>query len=111
MKLKLFATAILALLMYACGSNPPKTQISTTKPDTVQVPPRMASPNESPTMSEVAVEGRMLFENKCGTCHKLYSPTDYSKQDWPPILLRMQIKARISDADMSKINSYVYANL
>jgi cytochrome c5 len=111
MKLKVCALAFLAVLMYSCGSNPPKTQVSTTKPDPVQVPPKMESPNESPTMSEVVSEGKILYDNKCGTCHKLFAPSDYSKQDWPPILLRMQIKARINDADMAKINSYVYANL
>jgi cytochrome c5 len=110
MKLKTIAAASIAMLLYSCGSNAPKTQVSTLKPDTVQVPPRMASPNES-TMSPMVAEGKIMYENKCANCHKLFAPTDFSKEDWPPILLRMQVKAKISDEDMAKINNYVYASL
>jgi len=113
MKLKVFALAIVAILIYSCGSSKdaPKVTVGAQKPDTVQVPEKVASPNESPTMSTVVAEGKILYENKCAACHRLFSPSEYSKEDWPPILLRMQKKAHIEDADMAKINSYVYANL
>jgi len=59
----------------------------------------------------MVAEGKIMYENKCANCHKLFAPTDFSKEDWPPILLRMQVKAKISDEDMAKVNNYVYANL
>ena len=110
MKLKTIAAAFIAMLLYSCGSNPPKTSVGAQTPDVVQVPPRMASPNES-TMSPMVAEGKIMYENKCANCHKLFAPTDFSKEEWPSILLRMQVKAKISDEDMAKINNYVYANL
>lgn len=107
MKLKIITAAIFAILLYSCA---PKVNVTAMQPDPVQVPPKIASPNEAPVSEDVAA-GKMLYDNKCGNCHKLFAPADFSKEDWGPILTRMQKKAGLGDVDMAKINSYIFYNL
>jgi cytochrome c5 len=107
MKTKIIALAVIGLLIFSCKS---KVAVGTTQPDTVQVPPKVASPNEKPISEELAV-GRTMYEANCAKCHKLFAPTDYSKEAWGPILVRMQKKAHLEDAEMAKINNYIFSEL
>jgi cytochrome c5 len=107
MKSKLFAAALVVLL-FSCS---PKVAVTAQKPDPVQVPPKIASPNEATVSTEKYPEGKILYEGRCAQCHKLFAPTAYSKENWAPILVRMQKKAHIEDADMAQINNYIYSHL
>jgi len=111
MKSKLFAVAIF-IFLFSCAEKvaSPKVTVSAQKPDPVQVPPKMASANEAPAATDLAA-GKMLYDNNCAKCHKLFAPTAYSKEAWEPILVRMQKKARIDDADMAQIHNYIFSNL
>lgn len=101
-----FLAAAAVILLFSCA---PKVAVTAQKPDPVQVPPKMASPNEAP-MTELAV-GKSLYENNCAKCHKLFEPTAYSKENWGPILIRMQKKAHLEDSDMALISKYIYSYL
>lgn len=72
------------------------------------------SPKVVPQVSEVKnvlspemVEGKMLYENNCAKCHKLYDTKQFTAEEWTPIVLRMQKKTRIDDATRDKIYAYV----
>lgn len=52
-------------------------------------------------------EGKMLFQNNCAKCHNLKNPNKYTPEEWRPILMRMQKKAKISDEEREKIYHYV----
>lgn len=107
MKSRIIAAAAIVLL-FSCS---PKVAVTAQKPDPVQVPPKMESPNEATASTEKYPEGKILYENNCAKCHKLFAPTDYSSQNWGPILVRMQKKAHLEDADMAQINNYIYSHL
>jgi len=62
-------------------------------------------------MTEALSQGKDLFDNNCGKCHRLYEATEFSKQDWAPILVEMQKKAHLNDAEMASITDYIYAQL
>jgi cytochrome c5 len=111
MKSKLFAIAIF-IFLFSCAEKvaSPKVTISAQKPDPVQVPPKVASANEGPMSADLAA-GRMLYENNCAKCHRLFGPKEYSQENWGPILVVMQKKAHLGDADMAKITNYIYSNL
>lgn len=89
MKIKLFATATIGLILFSCS-------------------PKVAQPvaTEAPLSPELAA-GKMLYENNCGKCHKLYNAKDFSSENWKPILAKMQKKAKISDEDREKIYAYL----
>lgn len=67
---------------------------------------------ETKTVADVAVlpelaEGKSLYENNCAKCHKLFNPKDFSAEEWKPIVLKMQKKAKIDDATREKIYAYL----
>lgn len=62
-------------------------------------------------MTAALTEGKDLYENNCSKCHKLFEATEYSKVDWAPILVEMQKKAHLDDAQMASISNYIYAQL
>ncbi len=63
--------------------------------------------DKSIVMTAALAEGKNLFENNCAKCHKLYNPSDYSAEQWTPIVLRMQKQAKIQDAEREKIYNYL----
>lgn len=62
------------------------------------------------TPEEIA-QGKTLYENNCAKCHKLFAPADFTQKKWEPILARMQKKARMDDAQMTVISSYITSEL
>jgi len=70
--------------------------------------PQMPSPPKEGSAVRIA-EGKGLFEQNCGKCHKLFSPTAFTQTEWEPILKRMQPKARLDDQQMDLVREYVYS--
>lgn len=95
MKLRIAAWAVIGMVLYSCS--PAKTA-----PAETPVPPKTLSP-------ELA-EGKNLYENNCARCHKLYDRREYTAEQWTPILMRMQKKAKIGDAEREKIYKYLTMN-
>jgi len=54
--------------------------------------------------------GKTLYENSCVRCHKLNTPNEYTSQEWPVIVNRMQPKARITDQQKTIILRYLLAD-
>lgn len=109
MKLKIIGFAILSITAFSCAS---KATVTTNAPtqETKEVsltPTKSVSPMPMPTV----VEGKSLYENNCAKCHKLFEPKEFSKEDWAPILVRMQKKAHLDDAQMIGISNYISSQL
>ncbi len=56
-------------------------------------------------------ESKILYENSCNKCHKLYAPTDYKKSEWPSILNSMQSKARLNDNQITGLLNYINSQI
>ena len=56
------------------------------------------------------VQGKTIYEAKCGKCHDLPKPLSYSKEKWQPIMTSMAEKAKISDEDKELVYNYVTMN-
>ena len=95
-KLRIIAVVILGIFIYSCS---PKI-IAPVTPEVkkVELTPELAA-------------GKTLYENNCARCHKLYSPTILSQEDWKPVLVRMQRKAKLDDVEMVEISNYIYSQL
>lgn len=95
MKTKILAVALFAIVLYSCGGSKSTTPV--VEPKKVELTADLA-------------EGKSLYENNCAKCHDLYKPKDFNAEQWKPILLSMQKKAKISDEQREKIYSYLTAN-
>ncbi|HMI06706.1 MAG TPA: cytochrome c [Flavobacterium sp.] len=108
---KLIAVLVLGTIVFACGA--PKVAVTAMQPDPVQVPVKIASPAEDgpKPLAFALEEGKSLYENDCAKCHGLYKPTDFTREEWGPIMAKMQIKARITDEETASIYNYILSGL
>ncbi|BCY28764.1 cytochrome c [Flavobacterium okayamense] len=95
MKTKLLSTIAIAALLASCSSS--KKTVEATEAKQIKLTPELA-------------EGKTLFENNCGKCHKLFSPDDFTKEEWEPIVSRMQKKAKITDEQRDLVYNYLVMN-
>ena len=102
MKLKFIGLTVLSLVVFACAS---KSAVATAPPP----PPEAPAPAK--VLTAEAAAGKDLYQNNCAKCHKLFAPSEFSKEDWGPILVRMQPKARLDDSQMANISNYIYSQL
>lgn len=91
---------VLSLLAVASGCSKPEAP----KPE--------APKSEAPASSaSAAMEGKALFEQKCGACHGLERATvrKESKEKWVAVVREMQGKKKdwISDAEADKIAEFL----
>jgi hypothetical protein len=51
-----------------------------------------------------------LFQQRCGNCHDLPKPTDYSDRDWPRVIAQMSGNAGLSEAQAQELLAWLRAN-
>lgn len=73
--------------------------------DTLQV--AMASQRWHGTTARDLEQGRNAYRERCSGCHSLYSPAQYTEQQWDTLLPVMQHKARTGDTERAQIEKYV----
>ena len=103
------ALSVLATIIYSCASksNVPTAEVKKeeTKKEVIVVKKEVV--RGATVMTPELAEGMALYENNCAKCHKLYSPKDFSAEEWKPIVARMQKKAHLGDIEGQKILNYV----
>lgn len=52
-------------------------------------------------------EGRELFASKCGGCHKLYSPDQFTAAEWDSLMSIMKNKAKLREEQKNKIYNWI----
>ncbi len=53
------------------------------------------------------VSGNQIFDMKCGKCHDLKKPADFTATEWIPIMDNMAKKAKLSAEEKEQVVSYV----
>lgn len=89
-------TTILALIVFivSCShKTTPSTSVVILKPD-----------------SPEAIAGKQVFTAKCGTCHELKDPADYTPKKWISIVNDMAPKAKLNATEKKNVLTYVQAN-
>lgn len=51
--------------------------------------------------------GRKLYVTKCGRCHKLYDPNNYSDADWREWMDKMSKKSRLKPDQKELLSRYI----
>lgn len=83
-----------ALLITAC--TPKSTAVATANTPSVTV-----------STAEQIAQGKMIFENSCKKCHKLYSPDDFTSVEWVGIMNAMAPKAKLSEQQHQWVYDYI----
>lgn len=102
MKAKILSLTAATLLLVSCST---KKTIANT--DTESPVKTVKTAELTPELTE----GKNLYENSCARCHKLYEPKKYSQEEWKPILVRMQKKAKVDDIQIASIANYIHSQL
>ena len=56
------------------------------------------------------VEGEKIFTTKCGRCHSLKAPANYTSNQWRPIMNDMAGKAKLTTDEKANVLAYVINN-
>ncbi|UAY52343.1 c-type cytochrome [Ferruginibacter albus] len=93
---KYFVALTLIAFVWSCS---PKTT-----PTTTTTTPAPAKPS-----GDVAA-GKETYEAKCGRCHGLPNPGDFTATKWPHIIDEMAPKAKLDGTETANVLAYVLAN-
>ena len=98
----------MVLVLVSCGG---KKTVTETPPPPPSPPAKEVSAKDLIFGDTALAEGKQLYDNNCAKCHKWYEPKQFSKEEWKPILVRMQKKAKLDDLKMASINNFIYSQL
>ncbi len=115
MKTKFIIGLFALALAYACTAKKaiaPKEEVTEVKEvrEVAEMPLEAAVEPVSKKLTITAAtlaEGKSMYEANCAKCHDLYNPKSFSAEEWTPIVMRMQKKAKISDEQREKIYAYL----
>ncbi len=91
MKKIIAVASFTALLLASCT---PKASTATT-------------PVASKSTAEQIAQGKSIFENSCGRCHKLPDPTSHTAVQWVGIMNWMAPKAKLTDEQHQWVYDYI----
>jgi len=55
-------------------------------------------------------QGRSMYARKCGRCHELFDPAEYSADDWPGYVKRYGPRAGLIAEDRATVIEYLQAS-
>jgi cytochrome c5 len=97
---KLLLTSAIALILAACAAK--KTTVAMTDADAT----RAAAKFPGATLLTLQ-QGKTMYEDNCGKCHGLKSPSAYNEEQWRKHVKRMAPKAKIDKPTEDLILQYV----
>lgn len=98
---KILIISIISILVYACSE---KTTSSVTKSSTI------IKTESASVTHEQFLNGKLVYEMKCGTCHKLKDPARGNMTQWTKWIDRMAPKAKLTEEEKNQVTAYVSVN-
>lgn len=71
--------------------------------------PTSADADRAGISTDHLMVGRTLYINKCGSCHNLHLPEQYTQKQWLKEMPEMQKKAKITEEESKQITSFLLA--
>ena len=111
---KLTIVLLFAAGVYSCAKKVTPTSTAKTEQPPVEAPappppPPVAAIAEKPS-SDLIASGQRVFETRCGKCHGLKNPGNYTQVRWVDLVNVMAPKARITDEEKAQVLAYVQHN-
>ena len=104
-------------VLFSCASKPIITDNIVVNKTEITVSPEVVKAEVVPVPSYMVMltkelyESKILYENSCSKCHKLYAPSDYKKSQWPSILYSMQENAKLNDIQIAGLLNYIHSQI
>jgi len=107
---KLLVLVIIAVTVISCHKKmTPSATVVTAPPAPVVVD--SAAVNKMNAMNTTMVAaGQQVFVAKCGKCHGLKDPANYTQERWVGLVNWMAPKAKATDEEKSQVLAYVQHN-
>jgi hypothetical protein len=103
MKKIIFVFIILVVAISACHK---KALPTITSRERESLPPATALTDIKPDLER----GKIIFTNRCGRCHALPEPAQFTITRWEGILKLMIPRARLNNEQGVHVSAYVKAN-
>lgn len=100
MKKYIYSLSLLGVIVYSCKTQTTAPTVSTTTSTTTA----------NLTKEEILQKGEMTFNQRCGRCHGLPTPSEHTTVDWQPIIAAMAPKAKLNADETNWVLAYVNAN-
>jgi hypothetical protein len=69
--------------------------------------PTLVEADRTGISTESLMQGRNTYVKHCGSCHNLYLPEQFTQKHWQKEFPEMQLKAKISDAEIQLISNFI----
>lgn len=94
MKKYLYTAVFVMSLVYSCTNQ--NTVNNQNKPTAIS--------------TEQLATAKTLYDARCGKCHDLPATTDYTQEEWKPIIEKMAPKAKLTEEETNWVLAYVNNN-
>ena len=106
MKKLMLLLIVIAIITIACNK---KAVPVITERRTQQTKPITPDPSLSNVIPDTSI-GKIVFINRCGRCHGLPEPNQFTSKRWDGILSYMIPRARLTDDQGIHVTAYLKAN-
>ena len=94
---KILSVSVLSLFVFLLDSCSPKTTPTKTTVETKE------NSDKNYTVVLNSSYGKEIYESKCGSCHDLKKPNEYTFMEWNPIMRRMAKKADLDEMQKQNV--------
>lgn len=95
------------IVLVSASCNKKFTPAATTAAPAIQTEANIKTSTAAANESPMTIAGHAIFDAKCGQCHGLKNPADYTTQQWVPIVHRMATKAKLDSMETANVLAYV----
>lgn len=99
MKKYIYSLCLAGAIIYSC-----------TTQQTTQTATETSAMTSGLSKEEMLKRGEDLYTQRCGRCHDLPKPSDFTVEDWKPIMASMAPKAKLNADETNWVLAYANAN-
>jgi hypothetical protein len=107
MKFRIYLAASIIFISSCTGSKKTTSSVDAMKPTEADVQKQVQAGVN--TDLATLVNGYSLYTANCGTCHKLFEPSQKSMDQWNGILPQMFPKTKLSVTEQANVRAYIVA--